>query len=143
MQIGILVQTIAITAVTLGAYWIGLVQHPVAPHEFNATAATMAFVTLSFSELVRAYTARSERYPILRIGLFSNRNMNWAVLTSLALLLAVVYIPFFNIVFNTVPLDLGQWELIVPLLLLPSLAAELTKWVLARTSGRKPAPSSA
>ena len=83
-----------------------LQEHDVAPHEFNATAATMAFVTLSFSELVRAYTARSERFPLLKIGVFSNKNMNWAVLVSLALLLAAVYIPFLNTIFDTVPLTL-------------------------------------
>ena len=56
----------------------------------------MAFVTLSASELLRAFTARSERYPLLKIGVFSNRNMNWAVISSLVLLLGVVYIPFFQ-----------------------------------------------
>jgi Ca2+-transporting ATPase len=141
MQIGILVQTFAITAVTLGAYWIGLVEHPVAEHKFNNVAATMAFVTLSFSELARAFTARSERYPILKIGIFKNKNMNWAVLISLALLLAVIYVPFLNTVFDTVPLGLRQWEQIVPLLLVPSIAAELTKWFLARSGSRKLAPA--
>jgi Ca2+-transporting ATPase len=136
MQVGIVVQTIAITAVTLGAYWIGLVEHPAPAGEFNTTAATMAFVTLSFSELVRAFTARSERYPVLKIGVFGNKNMNWAVLVSLVLLLAVVYIPFLNIIFDTVPLGLRQWEQILPLLLLPSVAAELTKWVTARLGVR-------
>ncbi|MQC25904.1 MAG: cation-translocating P-type ATPase [Chloroflexi bacterium] len=137
MQIGILVQTIAITAVTLGAYWIGLVEHPVVGGGFNATAATMAFVTLSFSELARAFTARSERYPILKIGLFTNKNMNWAVLISLALLLAVIYIPFLNDIFDTVPLNQHEWSQVIPLLLIPSIAAELTKYALARTEGRK------
>jgi Ca2+-transporting ATPase len=136
MQVGIVVQTIAITAVTLGAYWIGLVEHPAPAGEFNTTAATMAFVTLSFSELVRAFTARSERYPVLKIGVFGNKNMNWAVLVSLVLLLAVVYIPFLNIIFDTVPLGLRQWEQILPLLLLPSVAAELTKWGTARLGVR-------
>ena len=52
MLTGISIQTVAITAVTLGAYWIGL-------RYFPEMAPTMAFVTLSFSELVRAFTARS------------------------------------------------------------------------------------
>lgn len=120
MLTGIGVQTIAITAVTLGAYWIGL-------KNFPAMAPTMAFVTLSFSELLRAFTARSERVPVLRVGLFSNKVMNYAILSSLALLLAVIYIPFLQGIFNTVPLGWLQWEIILPLLLGPSIAAELTK----------------
>ena len=125
MQVGITVQTVAITAVTLIAYIVGLRIHPEAP-EF---AETMAFVTLSFSELVRAYTARSERYPLLKIGIFGNRNMNLAVISSMALLLGVIYIPILQPIFNTTALGWAQWELVLPLLLIPSVAAEFTKYV--------------
>jgi Ca2+-transporting ATPase len=120
MLTGISIQTVAITAVTLGAYWIGLRFYP-------EMATTMAFVTLSFSELVRAFTARSERVPILKIGMFKNKVMNWAILSSLVLLMVVVYIPFLQGIFDTVPLGWTQWEVILPLLLIPSIAAELTK----------------
>ena len=123
MLTGISIQTVAITAVTLFAYWIGLKNYP-------EMASTMAFVTLSFSELVRAFTARSERIPILKIGIFKNKVMNWAIVSSLILLLAVVYIPFLQGIFDTTPLGWTQWEVILPLLLGPSIAAELTKIIL-------------
>ncbi|HZW04673.1 MAG TPA: cation-translocating P-type ATPase [Anaerolineaceae bacterium] len=120
MQFGVLVQTIAISAVTLVAFGIGL--------QYSARLAeTMAFVTLSSSELLRAFTARSERYPLLKIGVFTNRWMNIAVLVSLALLLLVIYVPFMNTIFNTQPLGWAEWRLILPLLVVPSLAAEATK----------------
>jgi Ca2+-transporting ATPase len=111
--------------VTLAAYFLGLKLQPDQP-EF---AEAMAFVTLSLSELVRAYTARSEYYPLHKIGIFSNRNMNLALLFSAALIFAVIYIPFFNPIFNTVPLGWQQWEVLLPLLLVPSLAAEAVKLV--------------
>lgn len=125
MLTGISIQTVAITAVTLGAYWIGLRHYP-------EMAPTMAFVTLSFSELLRAFTARSERVPIMKIGVFKNMVMNWAILSSLVLLMAVVYIPFLQGIFDTVPLGWTQWEIILPLLLGPSVAAELTKVILGK-----------
>ena len=125
MLTGISIQTVAITGVTLAAYWVGLSRYP-------EMAATMAFVTLSFSELVRAFTARSERVPVLRIGLFSNKVMNWAILSSLVLLLGVVYVPFLQGIFDTAPLGWVQWRVILPLLLGPSVAAELTKVIFAR-----------
>jgi Ca2+-transporting ATPase len=124
MSIGIVVQTIAITIVTLTAYFIGLKYFPEA-------AKTMAFVTLSFSELLRAFTARSETYPIIKIGLFTNKAMNWGVLLSFVLLLGVVYLPFLNTIFNTVPLVWAEWQYVLPLLLVPAVAAELTKWFLS------------
>ena len=121
MLSGVIVQTIAITAVTLIAFGNGL-RHNI------IYAETMAFVTLASSELLRAYTARSERYPILKIGIFSNKWMNIAVLSSLSLLMLIIYTPFFNEVFNTVPLGWREWELILPLLIIPSLAAEFVKY---------------
>ncbi len=124
MQVGILTQTIAIATVSLAAYFIGLKLFPA----HVEAAETMAFVTLSASELFRAFTSRSERYPILKIGVFKNRNMNLAFLSSMALLLGVVYIPGLNNVFNTVELGWEQWEIILPLLLIPSVIAEIVKY---------------
>lgn len=136
MRLGMGIQTLAITTVTLTAYLVGLRLHPESPE----LAETMAFVTLSFSELLRAYTARSERYPLLKVGVFTNRSMNLAVISSLTLLLAVVYIPFLNPVFDTVPLSWTQWEVIFPLLIVPAIVAEFTKWVVARSRKREPTP---
>ncbi len=135
MQVGILTQTIAITSVSLAAYFIGLKWFPA----HIEAAETMAFVTLSASELFRAYTSRSERYPLLKIGVFNNRNMNLAFLSSMALLLGVVYIPGLNNVFNTIPLGWQQWEIVLPLLLIPSVVAELVKFI---SSAKRPTPRS-
>ena len=133
MKIGIAVQTLAITAVTLLAFWIGKTTHS----ESAGYARTMAFVTLSFSELLRAFTARSENFPILKIGLFTNKSMNLAVLSSLVLLLAVIYLPFLNIIFDTVPLNIDQWQYILPLLFIPAVAAEITKKFTYRANNLK------
>ena len=126
---GVIIQTIAITAVTLIAFGVGL------KHD-RIMAETMAFVTLSSSELIRAFTARSERYPILKIGLFNNRWMNLAVLSSLALLMLIIYVPFFNNIFDTLPLEWEEWRLVLPLLLIPSIAAELAKTFMMRRGAR-------
>ncbi len=130
MLIGISIQTVAITAVTLIANRIGRTQYP-------EMAATMAFVTLSFSELARAFTARSERVPVLQIGVFNNKVMNWAILSSLVLLLVVVYVPFLQGIFDTAPLGWMQWRVILPLLMGPSIAAELTKVIYSQNKRSK------
>ena len=126
MSLRIAIQTGAIAGVTLSAYAIGLWLYP---DEF-IRAGTMAFVTISFSELLRAFTARSERYPIYSIGLFSSRWMILAVSSSLLLLLATVYVPFLQPIFDTVALGLTEWAIITPLILIPALVAEITKYVL-------------
>lgn len=127
MRLKIGVQTVAIAVITLAAYFVGVQMAPGVPEE----AKTMAFVTLSFSELLRAFTARSENYPLMKIGLFSNRWMFYAVASSLLLLLAVVYVPFLQPVFNTVPLGWPEWRVVLPLLLVPAIVAEVTKMTVA------------
>jgi Ca2+-transporting ATPase len=128
MRIRIGIQTIAIAVATLAAYLMGIAMYPGVPEE----AKTMAFVTLSFSELLRAFTARSDNYPVLRIGIFSNRVMVYAVLSSLLLLFGVIYLPFLQPIFNTVPLGWAEWQVVLPLLFVPAIVAELTKWVMGR-----------
>jgi len=58
--------------------------------------------------------------------------MNYAVLSSLVLILAVVYVPFLQVPFKTEALGWAQWAEILPLLIVPSLAAEITKAALSR-----------
>jgi Ca2+-transporting ATPase len=58
--------------------------------------------------------------------------MNWAVLGSLALIMLVIYVPFFNPIFNTLPLGWAQWLYILPLILIPSVAAEVTKYFIQK-----------
>jgi Ca2+-transporting ATPase len=132
MVAGVVVQTVAITAAVLLAYWRGMTAFAAkAGSDPTQTAETMAFVTLVLSELLRAYTARSERLPLLKLGVFSNKWMQYAVGFSIVLLLVVVYVPFLQPIFNTIPLNLEEWTLILPLILIPSLAAEMQK-VLSR-----------
>ncbi len=126
MRIGVAVQTVAKTVVTLAAFRLGLATGG------ETHAQTMAFVTLAISELLRAYTARSERYSVFAIGLFSNKWMQWAVLTSLIILLAIIYVPFFDPIFDTTFLTLRDWAIMLPLVLLPALADEVNKWLLRR-----------
>jgi Ca2+-transporting ATPase len=120
---GIIVQTIADAATVLGAFWIGLNTTGIL-----AEARTMAFVTLCVSELFRAYTARSERVAIWRIGVFSNKWMQWAVGFSLTVLFATVYVPGLNTaVFGQLPLSFSDWLTVAPLMLIPAVVAEMQK----------------
>ncbi len=124
---GIIVQTIAITAATLGAFWLGGGALKTSTVEARILSETFAFVTLSLSELFRAYTARSEYYPLTKIGVFSSKNMNLAVLVSVVLVLLVVYVPFLQKIFDTVSLRWIDWAEILPLVLIPTIAAEVMK----------------
>ncbi len=155
MQVGLLVQTFAQTGAVLTAFALGLIWHleegAVIPpgmnpltyliqHDWRGVdvqiAETMAFVTLSLCELFRAYTVRSEKVSIFRLGIFSNRYMQYAVGFSLALLLLVCAVPFLQPIFNTHFLNLGEWALVVGLAFIPAVSEEITKLVLRRRDAR-------
>jgi Ca2+-transporting ATPase len=128
MLAGIAVQALAISVAVLSAFRIGLAWFPQEVHH----AQTMAFATLSISELFRAYTARSERFNIWRIGAFSNRYMQYAVMSSLAILLAIIYVPALDPIFDTAFLAPPEWLVLLPLILTPAVTAEVTKAVIRR-----------
>ena len=128
MQLGMVIQTIFITSTVLAAFRLG------ARWGDTALAVSMAFVTLSVSELARAYTSRSERYSLWGIGVWSNSYMQYAVAASLVLLALVIYVPFLQPIFNTTPLGAREWSAMLPLIFVPSIAAETTKWFLRRSN---------
>ena len=138
MALGLLLQGIAITVVTLLAFWMG-------SSVFGSVEAarTMAFVTLSGCQVLRAYTNRSERASVFSLGVFSNQWMQYAALSSTVLMLAVVYVPGINTVFNAIPLSPAQWARLAPLLVLPAVVDELAKLALRARDRALPARSRA
>jgi len=152
MGIGIVVQTFAQTGAVLTAFALGLAWHLEAgahipaganpltyllQHDWRGvdvqTAETMAFVTLSLAELFRAYTVRSERASIFRIGFFSNRYMQYAVGLSIFLLILVTSVPFLQPIFNTHFPEPREWAVVIGLALIPAIAEEITKFFLRRS----------
>lgn len=127
MKINILVQSLAIFVAVFVSFLLGLTvffKDAAAPIE---GARTMAFATLILAELFRAYGARSEHVSVFKLGLFSNRFMNISVAGSIALLLAVIYIPGVNTIFDNIALSPITWLPIIGLALVPFLASEIHK----------------
>ncbi len=132
MQIGTVVQAVVMTAAVLGAYFWALRAYP----QHVEQAQTIAFVTLCCSELLRAFTSRSEHYGIFTIGPFTNKWMIYATAASFLLVLLVVYVPFLQPFFDTVPLGVGDWLTMIPFILMASVAAEITKIYIRRKAAR-------
>jgi Ca2+-transporting ATPase len=93
---------------------------------------TVVFTVLALSQMGLALAVRSGRDSLFRLGLFSNQPLWGAVLLTLVLQLAVVYLPLFQGFFRTSALpgrDLGI------VLLLSSAVfwwVEIEKWILRR-----------
>jgi len=123
MTIGISVVAVVDAIAILLVFHLGTGRYP---GRIEA-AQTMAFVTLSVSELVRAFTARSEYMSVFKIGVFSNRWMVGATAVSFLLVLAVVYAPFLQPFFYTVTLTPEDWLFMLPFFFSSPIAMELIK----------------
>ncbi|MBA2703033.1 MAG: HAD-IC family P-type ATPase, partial [Blastocatellia bacterium] len=71
-------------------------------------AQTMAFTTLIMFQLFNVFNARSDQRSAF-VGMFSNKWLWGAILLSLALHLAVIYIPFLQQAFSTASLSFWDW----------------------------------
>ncbi|MFD1326425.1 cation-translocating P-type ATPase [Mycoplana ramosa] len=71
-------------------------------------AQTVAFTTLTIFQLFNILNARSDELSAF-VGLFANRWLWLAISLSLFLQAAVVYTPFLQEAFSTVPLDFSDW----------------------------------
>jgi Ca2+-transporting ATPase len=74
-----------------------------------------------------AVEVRSENDSLFRIGLFSNPSMVGALLVTFALQMAVVYLPFFQNIFETQPLSVGELGIALGAALVVLISAEIWK----------------
>jgi P-type Ca2+ transporter type 2C len=71
-------------------------------------AQTMAFTTLLFFSLFSVFNARSDERSAF-VGMFSNTWLWGAIVLSLMLQVAVIYVPVLQQAFSTVSLSAGDW----------------------------------
>ena len=123
---------------TLAAYFLGLTCLGV-PGREGAAANTMAFATLTMSQLFHAFNVRSEDRSLFAQGVFSNPAMNRAFLTGLVLQVAVLAVPPLQQVFSVIPMTGAQWLAVLALAATPIPVCEIEK-ALRRTRKGNEAP---
>jgi len=100
-----------------------------------AYAQTMAFTTLVFFQLFNVFNARSDEASAFH-GLFTNKWIWIAVGISTLLQVAVIYVPFLQTAFSTVPLSGADWLVAI---VVSSFVIWLRELVKLLTRGRRAA----
>ncbi|ASA21039.1 calcium-translocating P-type ATPase, SERCA-type [Paenibacillus donghaensis] len=95
---------------TLGAFWLTLRVTPDHPAQL-VRAQSVAFATLVMAQLIHVFDCRSSR-SVFHRNPFQNKYLVLAVLSSVLLMLAVMYFPPLQPVFKTVPLVFREWCLV-------------------------------
>lgn len=76
-------------------------------------ARTMVLCSLVAFEWLVAIQMRSEEMPLRKIGFLSNKPLLLAIGIAISLHLCILYIPFFQELFKTVPLSLEEWGVVL------------------------------
>jgi len=93
---------------------------------------TVVFTVLTVSQLFHSLAVRSETASLFTIGLFSNLPMLGAVVLTVLLQMAVIYVPALNAVFHTQPLPMFDLAVCLLLSSLVLFAVEIEKWLVRR-----------
>ncbi len=134
MMLSIILQSIAVAGGSLLAYYWAMQHYPIEYDAFGKIieaslipARTITFATLITAELLRAYSSRSQKYTLFKIGFFTNKNMVYSTLFAFLLLIVVLYVPFMQDIFYTFPLGLLDWEIVLSFAFIPLITGELGK----------------
>lgn len=90
-------------------------------------ARTGALMTLVMTQLIHVFECKSETKNIFEINIMNNKPLVLAVICSLLMILAVVYVPVLQGIFETVALGMNEWLLIMGFTLLGPVLASFTQ----------------
>jgi len=98
-------------------------------------AQTVAFATWIITHIFLAFNLRSERQPLFRLGIFSNRIMvTWAVVAIGTLLLGITF-PALQALLKTSTLTMFDWALVLGVSFASTFWLEVAKWIRPKKLG--------
>jgi len=130
-------QGVAITLLTLAAYFIGhFMEAGVWEIANSADGMTMAFLTMSLAEVCHSINLRSQRGSIFRLHTH-NRLLAFAAVFSLVSTAAVIWIPFLRDAFGFEHISLGEFFTALALAFCIIPLTELVKLIQRAVARRK------
>jgi Ca2+-transporting ATPase len=96
---------------------------------------TMVFTVLTLSQIGQVLALRSEDQSLFSLGLFTNKPLLGAVVLTIILQMATIYVPQLNPIFRTTPLPPFELALCLAASSIVFIAVEVHKWTLRRTGG--------
>lgn len=92
-----------------------------------AEATTMMLAGIIFAQMGMVMNNRTDHESVFKRGLFSNPYINAGLVIEILILLAIMYIPFLNGIFNTAPISWIEWLYLICIPLIVFGIEELRK----------------
>lgn len=97
-------------------------------HGWDVThARTLLFTIFAISTLLYVFSVRSIRHSVFKMNLFANKSLLLAVAVGFCLQLVAVYLPPFQKLLHTVPLDWADWGIVLVASFVLVVLIEMTK----------------
>lgn len=96
------------------------------------------FITISCMQLAQGFAGRSITQSVFRMNFFDNKFLIFGILLSFSLLVACMYIPGWNKVFDQSPMDGYDWIITLGMVCIHLSFVELVKYFLRHNCFRKP-----
>jgi magnesium-transporting ATPase (P-type) len=137
------------SAAVLGAYYFVLYSGgwrpgiPLEPNDavfvnpLHLKAMTVVFLGIVIMQIANVFACRSEKYSAFKIGLFSNKLILWGILFELIFASVVIYVPFFQNIFNTIGLGWQEWGILFLFMIVIFVLEETRKKMLVMKASKK------
>jgi P-type Ca2+ transporter type 2A len=79
----------------------------------SRSASTMSLSILVVIEMLNACNALSQSDSLLTLPVWKNMTLVWAITLSMVLHFGILYIPFFQTLFQVSPLNLDEWKAVL------------------------------
>ena len=100
-------------------------------------AMTMVFVGIVVMQIANVFACRSEKYSAFKIGFFNNGLILWGILFELLFTATLIYLPFFQEIFNTIGLGWKDWGLLFIFMVVIFILEEFRKKILFKHQSSK------
>jgi len=124
-----LLKLLLFRAPIMAAGIIGLFLYEITRGQSLIYARTVAFTTLAFTQWVNGINCRSEKKSIFKMPFFKNKYLMVGLIVAITLHLIVLYVPFFQQLFSTIPISLADWLKIVLVSSTVFWAEEIRKYI--------------
>ncbi len=140
LGVDVFYQGVVVTLLTLAAYFIGeRIENDIWKIAQSADGTTMAFLTMSMCEIFHSFNMRSQRNSVLGMGVKGSHNkyLYFAMISSLVMTTAVIYVPFLKTAFEFTEISLFEYAVAMGLALSVIPIVEVVKVFQRLTSKRK------
>ncbi len=90
-------------------------------------ATTIVFVGIVVMQIANVFACRSEKLSAFKIGFFNNKLILWGIVFELILTCGIIYMPFFQKIFNTMGLGWREWGILFVFMVIIFFLEELRK----------------